>query len=127
MGPVRVKYYGLFWMSRPTYMVLQTIVLLLCVVFILVGLLNVLLTGSLLPHRPPILADVLLMLFWVGVVAFPLESIEMYVMLRKFARAKNEQQAQLAAFDTGEPAASVPSTTAVQSSPNERPNTDLQS
>ena len=127
MGTVRVKYYGLFRMSRSTYVVIQSIVLVLCILFILVGLFKVLLTGSFLPHRPPILADVLLVMFWVGLLAFPLESIELFVMLRKFARAEQEQQARLAAFDAGEPAPPVASTAAVQSSPNDRPNTNLQS
>jgi hypothetical protein len=126
MEPVRIKYYGLFWLSRQTYVVLQSIVLFLCVAFVAIGFLAVLLTGSLLPHRPPVLADVLLGMFWIGLVAFPLEAIEMVVMLRKFARAESEHRARLAAFDAGAPAPPVPSSTAVQTASDEQPNTNIQ-
>jgi hypothetical protein len=126
MGPVRIKYYGMLWLTRPTYLVLQSITLFLCAASMAIGLLAVLLTGTLLPHRPPVLTDVLILLFWVGLLAFPLESIEMYVMLRKFARAEAEQQARLAILDAGAPPPPAPSSTAVSLPTNEPPNTNIQ-
>jgi hypothetical protein len=132
MQPVRVKYYGLFWLRRPTYLVLQTIALIGCLTMMGAGLLGMAWSGSVLPHLPPpghddeIITQALVLLFWVGLLALVAEGTETYVMLRKFARAEAEQQAKLAAREAGESAPLAPRSTAVQS-PSEKPsNTNLQ-
>jgi hypothetical protein len=128
MGPVRIKYWGLMWLTKPTYLVLQSIALFLCAVLTAIGLWAVLVTDRLLPQVPPGLMDVLIGMFWaVGLIAFPLECVETYVMLRKFARAEAELQAKLAALDDSEPAPFAPSSTALQSPTNvSPPNTNIQ-
>jgi hypothetical protein len=131
MEPVRIKYYGLLSLTRPTYVVLQSIALFLCVALAAVGLLAMLLTGTVLPHLPAegeeadFLTPVLVSMFWIGLLALLAESVETYVMLRRFAHAEAEQQAKLATLDIGEPAPSDRHSTAVQLPPDERPNTNI--
>ncbi len=132
MGPVRIKYYGILWLTRSTYLLLQSIALFLCVVLMAVGFLAMLLTGAAWPHLPApgdeadFLKQFLVLLFWAGLLGLLAESAEMYVMLRKFARAEAEQQARLAVLDGGEPAPLAPPSTALQLPPKERPNTNIQ-
>ena len=129
MEPVRVKYYGLFWLKRPTYLVLQTIGLILCLAMVGVGLLGVLSSGSVVPHLPPpghddeLITQALVVLFWVGLLTLAAEGTETYVMLRKFARAEAEQQAKSASLDPGQ---AVPRSTAVQRTPDRPSNTNIQ-
>ncbi|HTU91374.1 MAG TPA: hypothetical protein VMF69_14935 [Gemmataceae bacterium] len=118
MGPVRIKYWGLMWITRPTYVVLQSLAIGLCAVCLAIGFLAVLLAGTVVPQGADLFLDIGLLLFWIGFLAFPLECIEMYIMLRKFARAEAEQQAMLAALDASGPAPSAPSSTDVQLPPN---------
>lgn len=128
MEPVRVKYYGLFWMRRPTYLVLQTIALILCVGMVVVGLLGVLSSGSVVPHLPAkgqeeeIIGQALVVLFWVGLLTLAAEGTETYVMLRKFARAEAEQQDRAASVNTGQAA---PQSTAVQGAPDRPSSTNI--
>jgi hypothetical protein len=132
MGPARVKYYGLFWITRPTYIVLQSIALVLCLVLITVGLVGILWTGIVLPHWPTwedegeLIGAWLALTFWLGLLALIAESFEMYAMLRKFARAEAEQQAKLAIPDASSPAPTAPRTTGIQLPPDEPPNTNIQ-
>lgn len=132
MGSARVKYYGLFWITRPTYVVLQSIALILCLVLVAVGLAGILWTGTVLPHRPTtgnegeVIAQWLALVFWVGLLGLIAESMELYVMLRKFARAEAEQQTRLAIPDTSAPAPTVPRSTGIHLPPNESPNTNIQ-
>lgn len=131
MASVRVKYYGLLWITRRTYLTLQFIALLICIASMVVGLSVMLRTGVYFPHWPAMnveddrIYQLLLLLFWAGLFALIGESIETIVMLRKFARAEAEQKAKLESLDTGESAPASPSTTAVQLPPNERPNTNI--
>ena len=134
MERVRIKYYGLFWMTRPTYAVLQSIALFLCVALVAVGLLGVIWAGNVLPHLPApgddtdLLRQALVLLFWIGLLVLFAESIETYVVLRKFARAEAEQQARMAALELSESAPlTTPHATGVQPAPHERPNTNIQS
>jgi TRAP-type C4-dicarboxylate transport system permease small subunit len=132
MRPVRVKYLGLLPITRRTYLALQFIALLLCIAMMVVGLSVMLRIGVYFPHLPAanvqddFVYQALLSLFWLGVLILILECLETIVMLRKFARAAAEQKARLAAVETVEPAPAAPSSTAVQSPPSERPNTNIQ-
>jgi hypothetical protein len=129
MEPVRVKYYGLFWLRRPTYLILQAIALILCLVMVIVGLLGVLSSGSVVPHLPAkghddeLIEQGLVVLFWVGLLTLAAEGTETYVMLRKFARAEAEQQARAAPLDPGQAA---PTSTAVQCAPDQPSSTNIQ-
>jgi hypothetical protein len=133
MERVRIKYYGLFWMTRPTYVVLQSIALFLCVALVVVGLLGVIWARNVLQHLPApgddadLLRQALVLLFWIGLLVLLAEGIETYVVLRKFARAEAEQQSKLAALDLGGPAPTTPHATGVQPAPHEQPNTNIQS
>lgn len=125
MGPVRLKYYGLIWMTRRTYLILQAVALLLCLVLMAVGFL----TALVLSQMPATGTDTLIArfvasLFWIGLAALLAESLETYLMLRKFARAEAEQQAKLAALDASGLAPPATHSTGVQL-PDDRtaPNT----
>lgn len=128
MGPVRIKYWGMMWVTQPTYVIVQSLAIGVCLLFLAIGFAGVVFSGSLLPFQSGYwILDLLIMMFWCGVVALPLESIEMIVMLRKFARAEAKQRAELAALLEVEPAPAVPTSTAVQSSANLPPaNTNIQ-
>jgi hypothetical protein len=134
MGPVRIKYYGVLWLTRTTYVVLQSIALLLCVAMAAVGLAAMLSAGAVFPHVPANADETewitqgLILLFWVGLLTLLAESIETYVVLRKFARAEAEQRSQLAVLDPGGLAPPTsPHAAGVQPAPHERPNTSIQS
>lgn len=132
MAAARVKYYGLFWISRGTYLALQFLVFLICVAMMVVGLSVMLRTGVYVPHLPDfrveddLIYQILLLLFWAGLLILIAEGLETIVMLRKFARAEAAQKAQLGEADTVEPAPAAPSSTAVQLPPNQPPSTNLQ-
>jgi TRAP-type C4-dicarboxylate transport system permease small subunit len=132
MGPARVKCYGLFWITRRTYLVFQFIGLLICIALIAIGLSVMLRTRVIFPHVPAmnvqddIIYQTLLSFFWIGVLFLVAGSIETIVMLRKFTRAAAEQKARLANVETVEPVPAPPSSTAVQPPPGERPNTNIQ-
>jgi TRAP-type C4-dicarboxylate transport system permease small subunit len=129
MRPVRVKYLGLLPITRRTYLVLQFFGLLICIAMMVVGLSVMLRTGVYIPHLPAtnvqddVVYQVLLSLFWLGLLIVVLESFETIVMLRKFARAAAEQKARLAAV---EPVPAAPSSIPMQPTPNEHPNTNIQ-
>jgi hypothetical protein len=125
MAAVRVKYYGLFWISRGTYLTLQFIAFLIAVAMIVVGLSVMLRTGVYVPHVPAmnveddLIYQLLITLFWAGLLILIAKGIETIVMLRKFARAEAAQKAQLAEAQTLEPPPPVaPGSTAVQLPPN---------
>jgi len=132
MDPVRIKYYGVMRLTRPTYLVLQSIALFLCAALMVVGLVAILLTGTVLPDLPAqeagadFLTALLVSLFWIGLLALVAESIETYVMLRKFARAEAEQQAKLLVPNISVSAPSAPSSSAVQLPSDESRNTNIQ-
>lgn len=137
MQPVRIKVYGLIPMTRKTYLIAQVVVLVITLAMMAVGAAAMLRAGTLLPQLPAedgekielidLLARMLVFLFWAGVLILIGESIETYLVLRRFARADAEQQARLAALDSLESAPSAPTSTAVQSSPNvSPPNTNIQ-
>jgi hypothetical protein len=132
MGPVRIKYYGLFWLTQRTYLKLQFIALLICIALMVIGLAVMWRTGQILPHVPdPRVEDDfflqgMILLFWAGLLGLIAESIETIMVLRKFARARAEQQIPDAALVPGGSAPPAPSSTAVQPPPDERPNTNIQ-
>ncbi len=98
MGPVRVKLYGLFSMTKPTYLMIQCVVLVLLLVMMAVGIGTMIWAGAILPRLPPqggdaspdfdMLVQALGLLFWIGLLTLSGECIETYVVLRKFARAR---------------------------------------
>jgi hypothetical protein len=132
MAAVRVKYLGLFWISRGTYLALQFIVFLICIAMMIVGLSVMLRTGVFVPHLPAmnveddLIYQILLTLFWAGLLILIAEGLETIVMMRKFARAAAAQRARLAEVQTIEPAPAAPSSTAVQLPPNQPPSTNPQ-
>ena len=131
MAAVRVKYLSLFWISRGTYLALQFIIFLICIAMMVVGLSVMLRTGVYVPHWPAwnveddLIYQILLALFWAGLLILILEAIETIVMMRKFARAEAVQKAKLE-LEAVEPAPVAPSSTAVQLPPSQPPNTNLQ-
>lgn len=98
--PVRVRIYGLFRMTRRTYLVLQSIVLSLATGCLIVGLLTVPGIGRWrFFELPPIPVppgwwgqQALIGCFWVGALALPLELIELFVVLARFKRAEAAQR-----------------------------------
>ncbi|HEY7327205.1 MAG TPA: hypothetical protein VH592_06190 [Gemmataceae bacterium] len=132
MAAARVKYYGLFWISRGTYLAVQFLVFLICVAMMVVGLSVMLRTGVYVPHVPDfkveddLVYQALLVLFWAGLLILIVEGLETIVMLRKFARAEAARKAQSGEAETVEPPPASPGSTAVQLPPNLPPNTNPQ-
>ena len=85
--PVRLKYYGMFYISKPTYVRIQAVVLVLSVL---------LLVASLLWRPTGTLANNLLFgnLPWVVLLILVLEIAEAAIMLQKFAAAETRQRAK---------------------------------
>ncbi|HJU12400.1 MAG TPA: hypothetical protein VJ728_16065 [Candidatus Binataceae bacterium] len=132
MKPVRVKYGGLFRITRRTFLVLQFILLLICIAMMVVGMSVMLRTGRYYPHLPDksvqddLIYEGLLALFWLGVLILVAGGIETIVMLRKFRRAAAEQRAGLASVETVEPVPAAPSAPSAPLPPSEPPNTNIQ-
>jgi hypothetical protein len=132
MRPVRVKYLGLLWITRRTFLALQFIVLLICIAMMVVGMSVMLRTERYYPHLPDtsvqddLIYQGLLALFWLGVLILVAEGIETIVVLRKFSRAAAEQRAGLANVETVEPVPVAPSAPAAPLPPSEPPNTNIQ-
>lgn len=116
------------WITQPTYVVLQSVAIILSFLLLAAGFFGILLAGTVVPFRSGnFILDLLIIMFWGGLLALPTESVEMIVMLRKFTRVEAEQRARLAALDVAEPAPAAPSSTAVQLPPNIPPsNTNIQ-
>jgi hypothetical protein len=100
--PARVKVYGIFWMTRTTYLTFQAVGLFVVLAMIGGGLVGVFTVGRWLPsfELPPganrgswFLWQGLIVLLWVGLVTLVAEAIETPVMLKKFARAETLQRA----------------------------------
>jgi hypothetical protein len=101
--PVRVRLYSIFNLTRRSYVNIQTVVLTLCLLYIMAGLSAILWSGHWLPSaEPPVrgplggwfVLQLLIALFWVGMVVLPLGCIEAFMVLRKFAHAETLEQAR---------------------------------
>jgi hypothetical protein len=114
MAPVRIKYYGMFWMTRPTYVAIQTVVFIILAVWVLLGAGWMIAAGQLLPRleappnaggnqrqghqeAPPKVGDDEVgwwlrqgagCLFWLGLLTALAEGAETVIVLRKFDRAE---------------------------------------
>lgn len=132
MEPVRIRYWGLLWLTRPTYLVIQSISLVLCVVMMAVGLAGILWSGIILPHWPAsdnggeLLASWLALVFWAGLLCLIAEIVEMCMMLRKFTRAEAEQRTKIAALNAVEEVLPAPSASGIEPPPDKQSNTNIQ-
>jgi hypothetical protein len=99
----RIKYYGLFWISKPTYLALQATGLVLILAIMAVGTLGMVHSGQWFPQiiPPPDGVPVgwgfkqfIVGLFWLGLLTLALEGIETVVMLKKFAREEALERAR---------------------------------
>jgi hypothetical protein len=116
--PVRVKVYGLFPMTRRTYVVFQVVGLCVVTGLMAIGLAAMIPARQLFPRfslpPAPIPADwwllqALLSLFWLGLLTLLVEVVETLVVLKKFARAEALARAGQGSADTAPaPAPSVP-------------------
>ena len=98
MLPVRVKVYGLVSMTKPTYLRVQGIGLILLLGVMTAGGFVIGLKGTWRPTFPPKDVDsALILTFWVSLATVLLEMVEMSVVLRKFAQAELRQPAEVAA------------------------------
>lgn len=132
MGPVRIKAYGLVWITRRTYLRIQFLGFLLVVALMVIGGSVMNRTGVYVPHWPAmdvqddLLYQALLSFFWVGLLFLIAGSLETIMLLRRFARAEAEQKARLATLEPSEPAPPAPNSPEVQASPAAIPNTNIQ-
>ena len=92
MKPITIRYYGLIPIRKQTYLVLQSIVLVLCGVWLIVGLFLIVWK----PGR----WDYLLVL---GVVATAAEILDTIFTLRAFRRKEEEEKTRLEAGLASEP------------------------
>jgi hypothetical protein len=99
MKPVTIRYYGLFPIRKKTYLVLQTIALVLCGVWLIAGLILMIwrpLTGPLFKPVTGIgLWDWFMLL---GVVVTVAEILDTVFTLRAFRRKEEEEKTR---FDSG--------------------------
>jgi hypothetical protein len=104
----RVKYYGLFWISRSTYLAIQIPVLIIILAVMAFGLLGMIQAGQLFPQviapQGPmpdgwLWTQCVVGLFWVGLLTLALEGVETVVMLKKFAREEAVEHARQAASE----------------------------
>jgi hypothetical protein len=107
--PVRVKVYGLLPMTKPTYVVIQVIGLCVVTGLMAVGVAAMIPAGQWFPRfgPPPAhapadwsLLQLLISLFWLGLLTLLLEGIETLVVLKKFARAEALARAGQGSADT---------------------------
>jgi hypothetical protein len=92
MPPVRVKVYGLFRMTRRTYLALQSLFLVVVATAVAVGLWwpRKTLTAGNLTQRQKVFLLMLDMLPWVALVFLLLGGLETWLILRRFARKQAE-------------------------------------
>ncbi|SRR5579885_1427870 len=132
MAPAQVKCYGLFWITRRTYLWVQFIGLLICIALIVIGLSVMLHTGVYIPHVPDmkvqddLIYQILIGLFWLGSLFLLAGAVETIVMLRKFSRVVAQQKASPGNVDPVEPIPSAPGATAVPPPPSDLPTTNPQ-
>lgn len=107
MGPVRIKYYGMFWITRRGYLIATALAgLFALVVWLIVWSLD-LLPPWLWPwDPPPKLPPNTSPLQWLGyhysyliVLGLVGEAIDVFVMMRKFAQKEAEQRAKMDELD----------------------------
>jgi hypothetical protein len=104
----RVKYYGLFWISRSTYLAIQIPVLILIVAVMAFGALGMIQAGQPLPQVIPpqgpmpdgwLWTQCVIGLFWIGLLTLALEGVETIVMLKKFAREEVAERARQSSLE----------------------------
>ena len=101
MPPVRIRIYGLFPMTRRTYLRIQLIGLGVVSAMAAACASLLAITGRWLPRLyPPDLQSLVAIGFWACVAVVVYDAIETPLMLRKFDRAEAKQQ-QLAAPSAG--------------------------
>lgn len=99
MAPIRIKLYGLLWLTRRGYLMQLAVSAALLVVLFVLWLSWLPATPAPSPgvERPPGLRLALLLLgnlHWVLLAAAVLCSLEAWYVLRRFARAEAEQRVQ---------------------------------
>jgi hypothetical protein len=102
MYAVRIKYYGMFWMTRRTYLFLQVIAFGLCLVMMVAGAFAMIGTRTFLPRfaspagEPPIdlVWQIVGSLFWIGLAVLMAEGVETIVVLRMFAAEEAQEKAR---------------------------------
>jgi hypothetical protein len=106
--PTRVKLYGFLWMTKRTYLIIQSVVYVVLLGVLAAGAVAMAQEGRALPALDPgrqgltaawVIRQVLIGFFWLGLLTAVLEGIETLVVLRMFAREEAKELAPRAAPD----------------------------
>jgi len=90
-GPIRIRYYGLFWLSKRVYLILQVPVLAICLIALLVVLVAPERLGINVRGLHPVSIWILDHLVWIVVAATVLEVLDTIFILRQFARRERQE------------------------------------
>jgi hypothetical protein len=107
--PVRVKIYGFLWMTKRTYLMVERVGFAVILFLLAVGAVAMVQEGRWLPDldlarqgvtNAWIVRQALIGFFWLALLVGVLEGIEVFVVLRMFAREEARERARQAVLDT---------------------------
>jgi hypothetical protein len=100
--PTRVRLYGLFWMTKRTYLTIQAVGLVVLLGLLVAGGVAMVTSGRWLPDLGEglSLSAFLIAFFWLSLLTLFLEAVETTVVLKKFAREEALDRAKYSAHDT---------------------------